>query len=272
MRTESWAQVVDTVAITEDIFQVNFSCEDGAFTHAPGQYIWVVLPELKYPDPRGEQRAFSITSRASEGNAFSIHFRKSESGYKKTLLSLPSGSKVKIIGPFGSAYISASKRIVMIAKGVGIAPFLSILRSIGKTDDDTRYTLIYLHSDSESTLFHDELMNLSSVHHFPYIHHEGSLDESLFPTTIDFSRDDFFVCGPSAMVDETYTILATKNVPFEHIHFEQHYPSPTYNLTEEDFIPRPNERNIMLQAVQDSRNHVIITDVNGLVIFANRKA
>ncbi len=274
MNNEFWAQVKDITSIAKGTFQVTFSYDEGSLKHAAGQYIWVMLPRLSYPDLKGEMRAFSITSSISNTDSFTIQFRNSDSGYKKTLLSLPNGSKVKIIGPFGSSYVPSKKykKVVLIAGGVGIAPFLSILRSLEQTDIDIQYTLIYVNSSPELGVFNEELTNITSLHNFPFINYIGSINETLFPTTLNYEEDIFFICGPKGMVDEVYKILTSKGVSFEHMRFEQHYPSTADNLTEQDFIQKPEDRNIMLQAVQASKNHVIITDTNGQIVFANKKA
>lgn len=269
-----WSQIKEITPIAKDVTQVTFFYDQSLFKYSPGQYVWVALPELAYPDANGEQRAFSITSSVSDPDSFSIHFRNTESGFKKTLLSLAPGSRVQIIGPFGSSYVPTDdqKKVVMIAGGIGIAPFLSILRSIDKTQNHTQYTLLYLNASADSGVFYDELTRITSSHNFPFINHVGKPNEAIFPPSVDFANDIFFICGPHSMVDSIYQILLTKGVPLNRMHFEQHYPSMPGNLTEGDFALKPGERNIMLQAVQDSKNHVIITDVNGLVIFANKKA
>lgn len=191
---------------------------------SPGQYIWVVLPKLDFPDPRGERRAFSITLGVQNQNAVSIQFRNSDSGYKKTLVSLHRGDKVQILGPFSSSYVPNTNysNIVLIAGGVGIAPFLSILRPLEMTKAQipTKYTLLYLNSSADSGVFYDELQRIASLNSIPFNNHIGGFKENLLSSWINFEQDTFFICGPKGMVDGVYPVLATKDVPYEHMHFE----------------------------------------------------
>ena len=244
------------------------------FLFSPGQYVWIVLPKLISPDLKGNRRAFSIVSSTLEKNKVTVIFRNSESGFKKTLISLPIGSPVQMIGPFGSSYVprETQKNIVMIAGGIGIAPFMSILRSLDSMQNQTKFSVITVNSAIESSVFQDELRAITQKYSIQFISQVGSFNSSLFPLNTNFEADTFYICGPSGMVDTAYEALKEKNVPFDNMHFEQHYPSSYDNLTINDFLPKQGEKNIMLQAVHDSKNHVIVTDANGLIIFANKTA
>jgi ferredoxin-NADP reductase len=190
------------------------------------------------------------------------------------MINTPIGSQVEIIGPFGSSYVpkAEQKHIVMIAGGVGVAPFLSILRSTDSMEYTSRFTLITVNSSAETAVFQKELQELSGRDGCTCISHLGSLTNEVLPSTIDFRFDTFYICGPSGMVDSVCELLKQRGVPFGNMHFEQHYPADFGNLTTNDFLPKQYEKNIMLQAVQDSKNHVIITDANGQIIFANKTA
>ncbi len=267
------AHIKEKKKIAENTWEITFTIKENSFIFQAGQYIWVILPKLNFPDIRGERRAFSISSSPLDTPSITIQYRDSDSGYKKTLRTLDIGSQVKILGPFGSSYVvqAAQKCIVMIAGGVGCAPFLSILRSIDRYTSQ-KFKLISVNSSSESGVHLDEIERIAKDHRFTYINHIGSFEEHILPPDIDWANDIFYICGPSGMIDAVYKILVSHNVPFSHMRFEQYYPAPEGNLTEYDFIEKPGEKNIMLQAVHDSKNHVIITDANGQIIFANRTA
>lgn len=267
------AKVENRNKIAENTFEMVFSIEEDSFSFDAGQYVWLVLPKLDFPDPKGERRAFSITSSPLDKTRIVVQYRDSDSGYKKTLKNLTQGSTVQILGPFGSSYVPRpeQQKIVLIAGGVGIAPFLSILRSQDQSASG-RFKLIYVNSSPDAGVYFEELKKITTDRNVPFINHIGSFKENLFPSDIDWMNDYFYVCGPIGMVDAVYKILASHNVPFEKMHFEQHYPAPIGNLTEQDFIQKPGERNIMLQAIHDSKNHVIVTDANGQIIFANKTA
>src|SRR3989344_7842471 len=125
------AKLVGNKSVAENTYELTFEIVEPGFSFTAGQYVWVILPKYDYDDPKGERRAFSICSSPANGNKISIVFRNSDSSYKKTLLKLPVGSEVNISGPFGTLALPQSPTVpvVFIAGGVGIAPYLSLIRS-----------------------------------------------------------------------------------------------------------------------------------------------
>ncbi len=268
-----WATIQEKKTVAKDTTVITFFFEQD-FSFSPGQYVWVIVSELLYPDLKGGRRAFSIISSSLNKKSCSILFRNSDSGYIKTLLELPLQSRVKILGPFGSSYSLKNQKqnIVMIAGGVGIAPFLSIINSL-QEEMNPNLTLMYVNSASEKSAFSEELSRITAQQNIVFVNHIGKISNELFPSGINFAEDLFFICGPQGFIDETYVLLARRNTPFQNMRFEEHYPRINDTiLTESDFNNEQTEKNIMLQAIQDSRNHVVITDVNGFVVFANKKA
>lgn len=273
MKNEFWAQLQRITYLSGNSIEVSFTVRDHDLKFFPGQYIWLILPQLTVPDPKGERRAFSITSTAYETGSFSIITRLSDSGYKKSLISLPQGSQVIFAGPYGSSYVptETQETIHMIAGGVGIAPFLSIIRSIGFYPNHT-FTLYYNFSQQEDFLYKDELLTFTSHHSVPFYSQVGRFDIAAASLLPYMPEDTYYICGPPGFVDTVHAALLRKGVKREKMHFEQHYPPVPGMLTEEFFKSRSVEESILLQAIHDSRNHVIITDTNGIIIFANKAA
>lgn len=272
MQKEFWAQIHSITSVAKNTFQVTFSLEAAEIHFIPGQYIWLILPELHYPDPRGSRRAFSIISPAEQKSQISIMYRCSASGYKRTLMELKPGTKVRIAGPFGSSYIihkPTKKDLVLIAGGVGIAPFLSIVRS---SETYKNLSLVYVNSHVEKAAFAEELEVLCGQKKYKFKEAFGSFTGTVLQSMGELTEKQFLICGPEGFVNAVYEYLSKKKVKTDQLQFEEFYPFPRENLTEEDFVLKPGERNIMLQAVHDSKNHVIVTDANGRIIFANNAA
>ena len=93
--------------------------------YRPGQYLYYTIAELKYPDPRGTTRCFTISSSPTEGNILRLTTRiRQESGYKKSLDELPTGATVDGEGPNGVFVFDEKETItsLFIAGGIGITP------------------------------------------------------------------------------------------------------------------------------------------------------
>ncbi|MCX6733196.1 MAG: hypothetical protein NTX63_00075, partial [Candidatus Peregrinibacteria bacterium] len=91
-------------------------------------YIWFVLPERSKKYGTIDRRAFSLSSGSSD-KTLEIMVSITKSGYSSAITKLKVGQEVDIIGPMGSAFIAPPEGAIMIAGGLGITPFLSILRS-----------------------------------------------------------------------------------------------------------------------------------------------
>lgn len=129
-----------------------------------GQYIFVNLPKLLYQDERGAKRQFSINNDPSITDQITITTRLSESGFKKTLNELPLDSEVEL-GPIAGAFVlpdNTLKPIVLIAGGIGITPYLSMLRHIKKNNLGYKITLVYSNRNRESAAFLEELRSYES--------------------------------------------------------------------------------------------------------------
>ena len=79
------ATIVARREIAQDTIEIILDLGAARFFFVAGQYIWLILPHLLFPDPKGKRRAFSIASSPRENN-FTIVFRFSQSGFKKTLM------------------------------------------------------------------------------------------------------------------------------------------------------------------------------------------
>ncbi|KPI98017.1 NADH-cytochrome b5 reductase-like [Papilio xuthus] len=103
---------------------------------------------------------------------FSIIVKLYNSGLvSKYLYNLQKGDETLWRGPYGSYEIITNKykRLIMLAQGTGIAPFISIIDSILSDEEDmTRMFLVYCCSSIDVILFRNELYNFKSFWNFTY--------------------------------------------------------------------------------------------------------
>ena len=131
------------------------------FTFKAGQAIDVVLPGDPGADAQSLRHAFSIVAAPFEDDLV-IATRMRDSAYKRTLKSLPVGASVDIEGPFGSLTLhkDRARDAVFIAGGIGITPFMSLLRQAAKDGFPQRISLLYSNRRPEDAAFLDELQQL----------------------------------------------------------------------------------------------------------------
>ncbi len=200
------------------------------FNFIAGQYIWLAIPQLKYPDPRGNTRMFSIVSSPNKKGMVDIIFRTGQSGYKKTLMEMPPGAEILFSGPYGPLRLpeDTSVPIVFIAGGVGVAPFLSMIRFFGETHSGHTITLVYANMSEQEAAYLDELVRIEKGNpSFKLFGVFGLLREHQLNGSVGNyigKRATWLVMGPRGLVNFVEKYLNKRGVPREDIVFEQFYP------------------------------------------------
>ncbi|MGH8938861.1 MAG: hypothetical protein ACRDV2_05875, partial [Actinomycetes bacterium] len=190
-----------------------------------------------HPSIRAQEHPFTIASSAYSGawTEFTIRHR---GDFTHTLSQLPPGSPVWVDGPHGafSVDLKPTTGLVMIAGGVGIAPMMSMLRTLAHRHDRRPHRLIVVARTTDDLLFRAELTTLQQHLDLTIIEllrqpppdwtgATGTIDEHLLTTLLPgkFRRNqlDYFLCGPPTLIHHTLTILDHLAIPHPRIHTEQ---------------------------------------------------
>lgn len=210
--------------IAEKTHEISFDVSGKDFVFEVGQYVRVSVPELKYSDPKGASRLFSIISFPENKTKISVAFRDSESGFKKTLTELPLGSFVTLEGPFGYFTLpeDTSVPIVFVAGGIGITPLLSMIRFVAHEKISCQITLLYANKSEESAAYLRELEKIDDQEScFVLKNTFDRLDAEFVQSSIeDIPRARWFVVGPPAMVASAKSVLTELGVKDSHISME----------------------------------------------------
>jgi len=132
------------------------------FAFKAGQSVDLTLIDPPKTDAKGPKRALSIVSAPHE-NHLQFATRVRDSAFKQTLRDLPIGTRVQVEGPFGSMTLhgNTSRRAIFIAGGIGITPFMSMLRQAAHDDLPHSLSLIYSNRRPEDAPFLTELEELA---------------------------------------------------------------------------------------------------------------
>ncbi|HRO57701.1 MAG TPA: FAD-dependent oxidoreductase [Burkholderiaceae bacterium] len=131
------------------------------FAFEPGQAIDLVLPGATPAESQDARHTFSIVSAPFETELV-VATRMRDSVFKRTLKGLPIGSPLALEGPFGSLTLhrDRGRPAVLIAGGIGITPFISMLRQAAHERWPQRLLLLYSNRRPEDAAFLDELQEL----------------------------------------------------------------------------------------------------------------
>ncbi|MDE1925008.1 MAG: response regulator [Patescibacteria group bacterium] len=279
--------------IARGVAEVTFEFDGNAFDFEPGQYVRIVLSELKAPDARGASRDFSIASLPN-GKNIVIVFRsdsKKLSGFKQTLLSLPIGEKVTVLGPHGTLTLPSvpSIPLIFIAGGIGITAFASKIQYALANEQNRRITLLWSTSHPTQEPFLSELRQLARKHkkNFTFLEIFGGRIETKvlkkYVRKSDGEHPLWQLAGPPDMVVSVRAMLADLKVKDVDISYEEYEgygssPKPHHvdsaiasikNLDKAAHLSAPPFEGLL--EVLDKTAIVSKTDADGTIVFVNDK-
>jgi ferredoxin-NADP reductase len=225
--------------IAEGTMAFHFEKPTG-FGFKPGQAIDVVLIDPPTTDAQSARHTFSIVSAPFQGELV-IATRMRDSAFKRAFKTLPIGSPAKLEGPFGSLALhnNGARPAVFIAGGIGITPFMSILRQAAKDQLPQRLLLLYSNRRPEDAAFLAELQQLEQQNkNFRLVatmtemtksarKWDGEtrfIDANLVQRFVgDLAAPIYYVVGPPAMVEAMQEVLSRAGVAEDNIRTEEFY-------------------------------------------------
>lgn len=165
-------KLIEIIDDTSDIKSFIFEPLDNDFKWQAGQYLDWQVPHQN-ADDRGERRWFTIASAPSEGKVMlSCRFSENGSTLKSHLLELQIGDELEAKGPSGSFTAeSNSDQLVLIAGGIGITPFRSILKERAAKNTLDNIVLIYGNKSEDNVAFKSEIDELAGQHNGLALHY-----------------------------------------------------------------------------------------------------
>jgi ferredoxin-NADP reductase len=152
--------LVSRTEVAEDTMAFHFEKPEG-FRFNAGQYIDLTLSDSQANHSSGLTHTLSIASSPYAGDLV-VTTRMRDTVFKRALSPLPIGAKVTIEGPMGSFTLhnNTARPAVLLAGGIGIAPFLSILSYATVKRLHHTIFLFYANRYLENAAFMDTLLNL----------------------------------------------------------------------------------------------------------------
>ncbi len=216
---------------------------ESAFRFQQGQYL-TFSAEI---DGKEVRRSYSICSPV--GGPLAVAIKRIDEGAFSSWAhaAFSPGGSVKVSAPEGNftSTLDAGneKDYLCIAAGSGITPIISIVQSVLEKEPNSRVTLLYGNRRSQDIIFRERLLWLKNAYlqRFQWINifsreeqaapilngrinnrKGGELNQCL----IDIRGfDEFFLCGPEAMISEVSRGLRGEGVVDENIHYELFFAS-----------------------------------------------
>jgi len=207
------------------------------FEFVGGQSIDMTLLDPPETDAEGNTRAFSLASAPHEPDLM-IATRLRDTAFKRVLKRLSLGSGVKIDGPFGSMTLhkKVARPAVILAGGIGITPFRSMLREATKTNSGHRLFLFYSNRRPEDAAFLTDLQELAKLNSnftlaatmtdlekskVPWSGERGFINKEMLVKYVgDLAGPIYYAAGPPALVAAMRQMLSAAGVDEDDIRSE----------------------------------------------------
>ncbi len=177
---------------------------------APGQHLFVELPG-------GEGHPFSIVSAPEEDVFEFATVLRDGSDFKQALGRKAEGDELILSGPYGRfTPCESSGPVGLLAGGIGVTPFLSVLRHIARKGG-TDAVLLHSAKSAGRTPYREELNRLDEESGIGVIltltreswdGPQGRIDADFVRKHVDDARDRaWFIAGPPAFVEAMNGVL-----------------------------------------------------------------
>lgn len=188
------------------------------FAFVPGQYMeWT----LAHPDTdsRGNRRYFTLASSPTERNLrLGVKFNKESSTFKNAMLAIDKNTKIVASQLAGDFVLPDDPRqkCVMIAGGIGITPFRSMIKYLLDNHDRRPITLLYTATTANDFVFKDVfdraqqelgikiIYTVTDNHNLPssWTGKVGRVSPDMIKSAVpDYRNSLFYLSGSRGMVD-----------------------------------------------------------------------
>ncbi len=229
--------VIDVKQEIQGVWTVKFAPPKGSsiFHYLPGQFHFVTFHRGKgLPE---EEHHWTISSSPTEQGFISSTI-KALGDFTATIGQTNPGDTATVHGAFGRfsyLFYPKEKDFVFIAAGIGITPFMSMLKSMQDSQSTYPVLLFYANKNEEGILFHKELEEIEKKGYpkLKIVHilsepstfwkgEKGHLDQQKIERFClqNLKDKSFYICGPQGLIDTTYKSLIEMKFKPKNIHTE----------------------------------------------------
>ena len=229
------AEVVSNESVTHDMRHLVLKLvEPREMAFWPGQYLDIAIPGTD------STRSFSMANTSSkQSGELEFVIKVYPDGLFSNFLdtTLGAGDRLDVVGPYGVFTLRDGRDsdLVFVGGGAGMAPILSVLRSLAERGSTRKATYYYGARRRRDLCFEKDLYALSeSVPNFRYVPALSEPDEhdawdgevGLITDVVrrhesDLSGTDSYVCGPPPMVEAAMEVLTALGASTKHIYYDK---------------------------------------------------
>jgi propane monooxygenase reductase component len=225
-------EVVANDPVTHDLrhLVLRLVSPDADFKFFPGQYVDIAVPGTD------EVRSFSMANTsARESGQLEFVIKVYPNGLFSEYLDqqLKVGDRLTVTGPYGVFMLrdAPGTDLIFVGGGAGMAPILSLLRSMAERGIDRKAVYYYGARRRADLCFEDELraleQTLPNFRFIPALSDEdwegenGLITDVVSRSESELGRAHGYICGPPPMVEAAVPLLTRLGVPEKHVYFDK---------------------------------------------------
>jgi len=192
-------------------------------TYKPGQYFFITIKQ----GDRELTKHFSFSSSPTEKDHFEFTKKFTDHEYSVALKAAKVGDWARIDASYGQfTFEGEYPKIVLLAGGIGITPFISICKNATDERLNSKITLFYGCRTENDIAFKQELEKMQEQNKnlkIVFIVNEASSQwkgatgvinaEMIKKELPDYKDNLFYVCGPPPMVKAMETVIESIGLP-----------------------------------------------------------
>ncbi len=251
--------VADVQRLTDEAVTVTFAVPpelQDEYAFEPGQHL-TLRATIDGEDVR---QSYSICQSRADGgrvDRLRVAAARVPGGRMSVWLNdvLRPGDEVEVMTPMGGFTCATTpdraRHHVAVAAGSGITPVLSLVTTALEEEPASRVTLLYGNRRTDTIMFLEELEDLKNRFpgrfHLVHVLSREAQDVELFHGRLDVERlqrifatlvpvdgvDEWYLCGPFAMVEDARNLLREGGVDHHHVHHE------VFHVDEQGGAPPP---------------------------------
>lgn len=232
-------RLVRRESVAEGTMAFYFSKPAG-FLHQAGQSMLIALVGPPETDGEGDARTFTIASAPDEGELM-IATRMRDTAFKRVLKTMPIGTTVRIDGPSGAMVLhdDPARPAAFLAGGIGITPFLSMVRHAATRRLPHRLHLFYSNRRPEDAAFLAELQKTERLNENfrlvatmtepdksarPWSGETGFIRRELLERNLpDLAGPVYYFAGPPSMTMAMQQMLQDIGIAEQVMRYEEFY-------------------------------------------------
>jgi ferredoxin-NADP reductase len=147
--------------------------------------------------------------------------QRTDSEFKRAFFALTPGTTVQVTAPRGHFLLERARPAVMIAAGIGVTPFRSMLEALADEDATLAGALVHATVGPLDVPFRDEIDELARRAGLRLLRSHGPLDsEQLRALTRETATPVWYIAGPVEDVKHVRDLLGSNGVGEEDIRLE----------------------------------------------------